>query len=555
MYVLGLTSTHFPSKTEQTAFARPIYEAHRDFEQTDVSAEARYHLSILLGSVASIHLSIPQKSVSGEPHVEADILTELRRLVDLSEVTIEPANSEPGCQEDVQRVIGKVLPEKSEARVHDLLTEAVEAGSVSTAQQARIQAGIACAAARAGPELTPYDGQLTEETVSKIHTKLNREPYSPSRLETYAVCGFKYYMRRVLGIEAPNRLTREPDASDRGSYIHGVLEHYYLSLQTGDSDSVHPGDDFETRQQQLLDTALERLDKAFDARAQTAFQEEWLISVLAGLGTPDTNPYYEPHETQAGRPISRGLFYRFLDHEAEEPAKTTARPTWFEGRIGNPYDAGTPLSDDPAEIETSHGPVPIHGLIDRVETVPGTDPTQVVVRDYKTGSSIPSETDALNGLKFQLQLYALMAEEALDDVEVVGGAYYQVSPPSSVNSRSGLLTSQEMAVYHGSDDVDTPLLRHSYPYFETHQAFRRFIEETSPQRLGDLAAGIAEGRFHPTVLDPSDAGCRYCDYAHVCDVRSHQRKNVIEAIDDMGASAYVPLKARGHDLEDVVEVE
>jgi len=555
VYVLGLTSSHFPSDTEQTAFARPIYEAHRDFEQTDVSAEARYHLSVLLGSTASIHLSTPQQSVSGEPHVEADILTELRRLVDLSEVTIEPADSEPGCQEDVQRAVGDVLPETSEARVHDLLTEAVEAGSISTTQQARVQAGIACAAARAVPGLTPYDGQLTEETVSQIHDTLDREPYSPSRLETYAACGFKYYMRRALGIEAPDRLTREPDASDRGSYIHDVLEHYYLSLQTGDSDPVHPGGDFETRQQQLLDIALERLDEAFDGRTQTAFQEEWLTSVLAGLGAPDTNPYYGPHKTQDDRPVARGLFYRFLNHEADEPAKTTARPTWFEGRIGNPYDAGTPLSDDPAEIETPHGSVPIHGLIDRVETVPGTDPTQVVVRDYKTGSSIPSESEALTGLKFQLQLYALMAEEALDDVEVVGGAYYQVSPPSSVNSRSGLLTSQEMAVYHGSDDVDTPLLRHSYPYFETHEAFRRFIEKTTPQRLGDLASGIEEGQFHPTVLDPSDAGCRYCDYAHVCDVRSHQRKEVIETIDDTGESAYVPLKARGHDLEDIVEVE
>ena len=45
-----------------------------------------------------------------------------------------------------------------------------------------------------------------------------------------------------------------------------------------------------------------------------------------------------------------------------------------------------------------------------------------------------------------------MAEETLDGVETVGGAYYQVSPPSSVNSRSGLLTSQEMAVYHDSDE-------------------------------------------------------------------------------------------------------
>ena len=69
VYVLGLTTTQFPSDPERTAFTRPIYESHPDFEQTDVSAEARYHLSVLLGSTASIHLSIPQQSVSGEPHV------------------------------------------------------------------------------------------------------------------------------------------------------------------------------------------------------------------------------------------------------------------------------------------------------------------------------------------------------------------------------------------------------------------------------------------------------------------------------------------------------
>lgn len=29
-----------------------------------------------------------------------------------------------------------------------------------------------------------------------------------------------------------------------------------------------------------------------------------------------------------------------------------------------------------------------------------------------------------------------------------------------------------MAAYHDSDEVDTPLLRHSYPHLETHDAFR-----------------------------------------------------------------------------------
>ena len=554
-YVLGLTSAHFPSNTDKTAFSQPIYDAHPDFEQTDVTAEARYHFGVLLGSDTTLHLSAPQRSLSGEPYVEADVLTELRRLVDLSAVTVDPGESEPGYQEDVQWTVGDALADTTEERAQELVSQAVDVNTFDSAQQVRIDAGVACAAARAGPELTPYDGQLTEETVASIHDQLDREPYSPSRLETYAACGFKYYMRRALGIKSADPFTREPDAGARGSYVHDVLEQYYRSLQTREGEPVHPGRNFERRQARLLEVALDRLTENFDDHSLTAFQQEWLTKVLAGLGTPETNPYYAPTAVQDGPAIARGLFYRFLEHEFDEPAKATARPTWFEGRIGNPYDAGTPLGDDPAYVETPQGTIPIHGLIDRIETVPGTDPTQIVVRDYKTGSTIPSENDALSGLKFQLQLYALMAEDALENVEVVGGAYYQVSPPSSANSRKGLLTSQEMASYYDHDDIETPLLRARYPHFETHEAFRRFVDETTADRLGDLAAGITEGSFQPTVLDPSDAGCRYCDYAHVCDVRPHQRRDTIEAIDENDVTTYIPLRARGQGPEDVLEVE
>jgi ATP-dependent helicase/nuclease subunit B len=335
-----------------------------------------------------------------------------------------------------------------------------------------------------------------------------------------------------------------------------VLEHYYLSLQSAGGEPVSPGGDFDERQARLLSVARDQLDNNFSEYPETAFQNQWLTSVLGGLGSSERNPYYGPaEETDDGRPVARGLFYRFLEHEFGELAKTTARPTWFEGRVGQPYDAGTLIGDDPAIIHTPQGPVPVHGLIDRVGTVPGTDPTQAVIRDYKTGSSIPSESDALLGLNFQLPLYALMAEHALSDIETVGAAYYQVSPPTSVSSRSGQITSQEMAAYYRSEEVDVPLLRFSYPHFETHDAFRRFVEETTAERLGDLVGGITEGHFQPTVLDPSDAGCRYCDYAHVCDVRSEQRQQTIEQIDEEGLNVYVPPLARGQEADDVVEVK
>lgn len=556
VYVLGLTASHVPSERDQSAFVKPIYEAHPDFEQPDLSAEARYHLGALLGSSCSLHLSVPQRSLGGDEFVEAELITELRRLFDLNPITSGTTDGQPGSAEDVQQSLGTYLKDADVERTHTLVDEAVDAGTFTEAHCQRIKNGIACGAARAAPHLTPYDGQLSAEMVSRVHGTAEREPYSASRLETYATCGFKYYMKRVLGIEAPDSLTREPNAADRGSYLHDVFEHYYLALQATEGEAVDPAGDSEEREALLLEVALSHLGSTFDEDEQTAFHDEWMTKVLGGLGSPEDNPYFGPDETtEDGRPIARGLLYRFLEHEFDEPARATARPSWFEARVGSPHSGGTSVQDDPAVIDTPEGPVPIHGLIDRVETVPGTEPVQLVVRDYKTGSNIPSESDALLGVKLQLPLYALMAEDAFDGVETVGGAYYQVSPPSSVNSRKGLLTSQEMASYYRNDEVNTPLLRYSYPHLETHTAFRRFIEETTTQRLGTLATSISDGRFHPTVLDPSDAGCRYCDYADVCDVRPHQRRHVMAHIDDEDLTAYVPPKARDLAPEDIVEVQ
>jgi len=556
VYVLGMTESHVPSNPDQTAFAKPIYDSHPDFEQRDVSAEARYHLGAVLGSAASLQLSVPQRSLAGDPFVEADFLTELRRVCDVDALTIEADDSTPGCAEDAQRVIGRVVGDAGLDTARHLLDDAVTAGTFDTTQRMRMESGTTCAEARSGTELTAYDGRLSPEMVGRVHDRGAREPYSPSRLETYATCGFKYYMQRVLGIEAPDEITREPHAGDRGSFLHDVFEHYYLARQSTAGEPVHPGGTAADREVTLLRVALSQLDEAFDEYDTTGFHEEWLTKVLAGLGTSASNPYYGPDETISdGRPVARGLFYRFLHHEADELSKATARPTWFEARIGTPHTGGTPVQDDPAVVSTPHGDVPIHGLIDRVETVPGTTPTQLVVRDYKTGSTIPSAREALLGVKFQLPLYALMAENAFDSIEAVGGAYYQVAPPNSVNSRKGLVTSQEMAAWAGSDDPGTPLLRHSHPDIETHDAFRRFIEEQTPQRLGTLTAALSNGRFHPTVLDPSDAGCRYCDYADVCDVRPHQRRETMDKIEDSDDTVYVPPMARDLDVADIVEVE
>lgn len=550
-YLLGLTAGNFPQNPERLAYPKPINEAHPDFEQADTQQRARYHVGLLLASDASLTLSVPERDLSGDPYVEADIVTELRRVTALEFESVDHTDTRPGSREDIQRSLARRFAHETVENYERDVDRAAEVGAFDESRRRRTQQGVACAAARASPALTAYDGQLSAETVAALHGPDEREPYSASRLETYAKCGFKYYVRRVLGIEDPDEIGLEPDARVRGGFVHAVLERYYAGLQGVPGDPVALVGDREVREAHLLDVALETLAERFEDDP-TAFQREWLVGVLAGLGDPTENPY---HGEDSFGSAERGLLVRFLDHEFEEVSKATAGPAWLEARVGDsPYDDSEPLQREPVRVETAVGEVPIHGVVDRIDVVPGTQPTQLVVRDYKTGGT-PSENDTLGGTAFQLPLYALLAEGVLDGVETVGGAYYQVKPPTGVNHRKGLVGSDELTDYARTSETDLPQTAWRYPTFQSHAAFRRFVEQETPRRLGRLADGITEGRFQPTLVDPGTAGCRYCGYADICDVRHHRRRDVVDWIDDDGHGAYVPLAARDGDLTETLEVE
>jgi len=125
----------------------------------------------------------------------------------------------------------------------------------------------------------------------------------------------------------------------------------------------------------------------------------------------------------------------------------------------------------------------------------------------------------------------------------------------SVNHRKGLVGSDELTAYARTSETDLPQTTWRYPIFQTTDAFRRFVEQETPRRLGRLADGITEGRFQPTLVDAGTAGCRYCGYADVCDVRHHRRRDVVDWVDDDGHGAYVPLAARDGDLAETLGVE
>jgi len=81
-------------------------------------------------------------------------------------------------------------------------------------------------------ELTAYDGYLRSPPVRDRlinHHRLREQKLSPSRIEAYATCPYKYYLRNVLGVRRTDEPEEVPELSplDRGTLYHAVLERFY----------------------------------------------------------------------------------------------------------------------------------------------------------------------------------------------------------------------------------------------------------------------------------------------------------------------------------------
>ena len=550
-YLVGLTDSAFPNDSERLAFTEPINEADEDFQQADTQLRARYQFAILLASEGTITLTRPERELNGDPFVEADVLTQLRHVSTVEPTSITDRDQPPCSREDSQRTLARQLSIDDDRTPGDILGPVASTGIFTADRLARLHAGTECAHARQQAAPTAYDGVLDPSLVDHLHPVTGREPYSPSRIETYAECGFKYYLENLLDIEEPEPITHEPDAKTRGDYIHTVLEQFYRSFQSNQGDPISLTALDEERDicaNRLLTIALSEIEKWFSDNP-TPFQVEWLTKLLAGLGAKDENPYYGSDQYGS---LEEGLFVRFLKHEYEDVGKSCVRPAWFESVIGTNSMESDPFYEGQVQISTSSGTVPIGGKIDRIDIDESTNPERIVVRDYKTGNT-PNESDTLSGIVFQLPLYALLAEATFENVETVGGAYYQVKPPRKVNHRKGQIGSQELASYAMSGG-GTPLTYWQKPVFETNASFRHFLTDIIPQRLDTITTGIEQGWYHPTILEASDAGCSYCPYNDVCDVRHHDRHETvadIQAADgsEPGVYAYVPPAATGDTLD------
>ena len=233
-------------------------------------------------------------------------------------------------------------------------------------------------------ELGPYDGKIREaHLLARLLAEHRPEacPLSPSRLEAYAQCPFRYFLQYVLGIEEFAEPVEEVEiaAVERGRLIHEWYREVYAQKLTG----------------RLLGELRDS-----EIGAVVEFASAQIERLGAGHAA------VRPAVWAATKRELLGQLVRVLRMERAENAD--AAPQRYEFAFGPGQPAGAfrfPLAGGRA--------IQVQGRIDRLDRL-GSEGVQIV--DYKSGrrGTAGYRADSFaGGRQLQLPLYLLAASAAL----------------------------------------------------------------------------------------------------------------------------------------------
>ena len=233
-----------------------------------------------------------------------------------------------------------------------------------------------------------YEGNV-EQIASSLAGHYSAEyDWSASRLEEYGSCPYRFFVNSTLKL-AP-KTTPEPglDAAQIGSIYHRILELVYKQVK---ENNAMPLDILG----EVADYVFKNAPEEFDFRP---------------------SPLWEVEKDQYKEKLRETLL-------ALEEERQDWHPIGLERKFGF---KGIP----PLELDIGEEVIRLHGVIDRVDR---NSMGEFRVIDYKTGSTHLEKSDLTSGLRLQLPIYALAAQQAPDLGQVVEGFYWKINDakPSS----------------------------------------------------------------------------------------------------------------------------
>jgi ATP-dependent helicase/DNAse subunit B len=316
-----------------------------------------------------------------------------------------------------------------------------------------------------------YSGRIKDSALRALISDLLGEGrvWSASQFNDYAVCGFRFFARRLLRLEAYKEPEEGMDAAQRGTVNHAILEAAYTRFMR-DGLVIAP---------ENVEAAIVTLREVADPILADAPRR---FGFRAG-------PTWERERSVLLRRLEALVQADFEDDPLDKLLPGVRRPVALEAAFGpSEYHEVALIDFGPA------GRLRLRGYIDRIDRVGD----QAVVIDYKSGVS-PRLADMAEGRNFQMAAYLLAAQSILDRVgrplRVAGGAFWNIHKNKIENVTS-------------LDDKG---------------------EEALGSAAHHLAAHIARGRrgdFAAQASKPEDGKCsRHCEFSQLCRAAvTHRRK-------------------------------
>jgi ATP-dependent helicase/nuclease subunit B len=360
----------------------------------------------------------------------------------------------------------------AEYRVRWAASSGVAAGPLTADLVDHLRTASRIAAARfRNSDHSQYDGLLRSPTVlTDLAQRFGpTKVLSPTSLENYVACPFRFFLEQVLKVEPLEDPAEEVEHTRRGAAVHRALSRLHNQLKDEKSHAPPEG-----------------LGDRFIVELNTAVEE------YAGrVSSPAARVLWRLEAERLARSARRYPVQWEMFQEPWREQDVDVRPERFEIDFGL---AGA--EHGPLVIRVGDTEVRIGGRVDRIDVTEFDDGSLGFwVIDYKTGSSQHHTAKAITEMrKLQLSLYALAIERVvLVDARPLGLAYWMVA--------------------ENGPKLTLPGSRTPTAWLAAADHWPRFREQLE-QWVATLVGRIRGGEFplHPRTENCTDT----CPYGQVC---------------------------------------
>lgn len=328
---------------------------------------------------------------------------------------------------------------------------------------------------------------LGKEIASKLYQGQGDFKLSPSRLDNYASCPFRYFVG--YGLRPLEEKEFAMNAAEIGSIHHEALLKLCSMLS---APAIEGGFNITDERSLWMSVSEQQLSCMLD-EILLGLKEEF----LGGVMTASKESEYTSKRTKL-------TCLRFAKHMVEEVRHSVIEKMYFETRFGE--NALFPA----IAIQTSAGKVVIEGRIDRVDVCPKDGENKYIrVIDYKSGVTKFSKDLIAEGLNLQLMVYL---ESALENYpkESSGGIYYYHIKDADATANLEDFPKEELA-----EDVLKQIQKaYRLDGMDVDEQFKKDFSE----KLFELCSKLTSGNIdvQPKKYKSLFDSCTYCKYKSIC---------------------------------------